>query len=239
MIRRVYHSLPAPIIDELVRNASAIDLQALGAGKVPLHLAEEIRAYQQHVRLARAYEGPVPGRRAKLGQRPADHANPAPLAGLARRRGCACCSAVTGPTRTMPSARRAAAPGRPSPTRQPATSFTRRASPGRWCVATRSSSARCMRPCPTPCKAWASPAARPFSTCCNRARYYPARPCAMRWHATARPGYRSPMRLADGRVGYRLSSGDDQPGQHAPAPAEHAEGPPAFRNAPAGRPSRC
>ncbi|MBP0661399.1 hypothetical protein J8J07_21005, partial [Mycobacterium tuberculosis] len=53
----VYPSLPAPIIDELVRNASAIDLQALGAGKVPLHLAEEIRAYQQHVRLARAYEG--------------------------------------------------------------------------------------------------------------------------------------------------------------------------------------
>ncbi|QDR70449.1 MULTISPECIES: dermonecrotic toxin domain-containing protein [Pseudomonas] len=57
VIRRVYPSLPAPIIDELVRNASAIDLQALGAGKVPLHLAEEIRAYQQHVRLARAYEG--------------------------------------------------------------------------------------------------------------------------------------------------------------------------------------
>lgn len=57
IIQRIYPSLPGAVVDELVRNASASELQALSTGKVPLRLSEEIRIYQQHIRLARAYEG--------------------------------------------------------------------------------------------------------------------------------------------------------------------------------------
>ncbi|PYC26266.1 hypothetical protein DMX06_05000 [Pseudomonas mosselii] len=56
-IHRVYPKLPTTVIDELLRHASVGELQALGAEKVPLRLAGEIRIYQQQIRLARAYEG--------------------------------------------------------------------------------------------------------------------------------------------------------------------------------------
>ncbi|WP_280043057.1 NEL-type E3 ubiquitin ligase domain-containing protein [Pseudomonas sp. Hg5Tf] len=57
VIQRVYPNLPAPITEELLRNASPSELQTLIGAKVPRRLAEEIHAYQQHVRLTRAYEG--------------------------------------------------------------------------------------------------------------------------------------------------------------------------------------
>jgi Leucine-rich repeat (LRR) protein len=56
-IMRDYPGLPATIADELVRNASVAELELLAKGRVPLRIAEEIRVYQQQVRLARAYEG--------------------------------------------------------------------------------------------------------------------------------------------------------------------------------------
>ncbi|WP_081042087.1 dermonecrotic toxin domain-containing protein [Pseudomonas putida] len=56
-IRRAYPNLPAAVSDELARGASASELQMLDSSKVPLRLGEEIRAYQQHIRLARAREG--------------------------------------------------------------------------------------------------------------------------------------------------------------------------------------
>jgi Leucine-rich repeat (LRR) protein len=54
---RRYPGLPAPIIDELLQHADGPTLRSLAEGKVEPQLAEEIRAYQQQVRLARAYEG--------------------------------------------------------------------------------------------------------------------------------------------------------------------------------------
>jgi len=56
-ITRSYPDLPAAIADELVLHASPAQLEELGQGRVPLRIAEEIRVYQQQVRLARAYEG--------------------------------------------------------------------------------------------------------------------------------------------------------------------------------------
>jgi len=56
-LRGRYPQLPGAIVEELLRNARAHELQALGEGKVERRLAEEIRIYQQQVRLARAYEG--------------------------------------------------------------------------------------------------------------------------------------------------------------------------------------
>ncbi|WP_422422875.1 dermonecrotic toxin domain-containing protein [Pseudomonas sp. GZD-222] len=57
VIQRVYPTLPAAVTDELIDNASLHERQTLSAGKVPLRLAEEIRVYQQQIRLNRAYEG--------------------------------------------------------------------------------------------------------------------------------------------------------------------------------------
>ena len=57
IIQRVYPSLPAAITNELLHNATAAEQLSLAGGKVPLRIAEEIRHYQQQVRLARAYEG--------------------------------------------------------------------------------------------------------------------------------------------------------------------------------------
>ncbi|MFJ4452349.1 dermonecrotic toxin domain-containing protein [Pseudomonas sp. NPDC089392] len=57
IIQRVYPSLPTAIAHELLRNATASEQLSLAGGKVPLRIAEEIRHYQQQVRLARAYEG--------------------------------------------------------------------------------------------------------------------------------------------------------------------------------------
>nr|WP_314477032.1 DUF6543 domain-containing protein [uncultured Pseudomonas sp.] len=56
-IRRVYPSLPGVVADELAHAASVGEQAQLAAGKVPLRLGEEIRVYAQQVRLARAYEG--------------------------------------------------------------------------------------------------------------------------------------------------------------------------------------
>jgi len=56
-ITQRYPELPASIADELVRAASTTELEALAQGRVPLRIAEEVRVYQQQVRLARAYEG--------------------------------------------------------------------------------------------------------------------------------------------------------------------------------------
>ncbi|MFT0865142.1 dermonecrotic toxin domain-containing protein [Pseudomonas sp. CAM1A] len=56
-IQRLYPQLPGAVTTELVRNASPSELQVLGTGKIPLRLGEEIRVYQQQVRLARTYEG--------------------------------------------------------------------------------------------------------------------------------------------------------------------------------------
>lgn len=56
-LRRRYPTLPAPVINELIRHADAQTLLALAEGKVRQPLAEEVRTYQQAVRLARAYEG--------------------------------------------------------------------------------------------------------------------------------------------------------------------------------------
>ncbi|MDD2048093.1 NEL-type E3 ubiquitin ligase domain-containing protein [Pseudomonas putida] len=57
VIQRVYPQLPSAITEELLRNAQPSELQALSTGKVPTRLAEEIRLYQQQIRLTRAYEG--------------------------------------------------------------------------------------------------------------------------------------------------------------------------------------
>ncbi|MFQ6574685.1 NEL-type E3 ubiquitin ligase domain-containing protein [Pseudomonas sp. UM16] len=57
LIQRVHPQLPFSITDELVRNASPAELQLLAKGKIPKRLGEEIRLYRQQVRLTRAYEG--------------------------------------------------------------------------------------------------------------------------------------------------------------------------------------
>ncbi|MGE7992321.1 NEL-type E3 ubiquitin ligase domain-containing protein [Pseudomonas sp. NPDC089554] len=56
-IQQRYPQLPSAVADELARNANATEQELLTQGKIPLRLAEETRAYQQQVRLARAYEG--------------------------------------------------------------------------------------------------------------------------------------------------------------------------------------
>lgn len=56
-IRHVYPHLPGVIAEEVVAHANANELQQLTTGTVPSRLSEEIRVYQQQVRLQRAYEG--------------------------------------------------------------------------------------------------------------------------------------------------------------------------------------
>ncbi|MEN5215946.1 DUF6543 domain-containing protein [Pseudomonas pudica] len=56
-IQRAYPKLPPAVADELAREASANELKMLDNGKVPIRLAEEVRIYQQQIRLARAREG--------------------------------------------------------------------------------------------------------------------------------------------------------------------------------------
>lgn len=56
-IQRAYPKLPSAVANELAREASANELQILDNGKVPLRLAEEARIYQQQIRLAHACEG--------------------------------------------------------------------------------------------------------------------------------------------------------------------------------------
>lgn len=57
LLQRIYPGLPEPVIDEVLRHAYAAELQVLNEGKVPKRIGEEVRLYQQQVRLARAYEG--------------------------------------------------------------------------------------------------------------------------------------------------------------------------------------
>ncbi|MCU7238544.1 MULTISPECIES: dermonecrotic toxin domain-containing protein [Pseudomonas] len=56
-LRQRYPQLPLPVIEELLRNASQVELQSLDQGRIHARLAAESRTYQQQVRLARAYEG--------------------------------------------------------------------------------------------------------------------------------------------------------------------------------------
>ena len=56
-ITGAYPDLPPLIADELVRHASSVERNALSNGNVPMRIAQEVRVYQQQVRLARAYEG--------------------------------------------------------------------------------------------------------------------------------------------------------------------------------------
>ncbi|MFJ4154385.1 dermonecrotic toxin domain-containing protein [Pseudomonas sp. NPDC089752] len=57
LMQRIYPRLPTVVTDELLRSATTGELQTLQSGTVPLRLAEEVRIYQQQIRLARAYEG--------------------------------------------------------------------------------------------------------------------------------------------------------------------------------------
>lgn len=58
LMRRDYPDLPKTVAQELLRHASAQELAQLNREqRLPLRITEEIRAYQQQVRLTRAYEG--------------------------------------------------------------------------------------------------------------------------------------------------------------------------------------
>lgn len=56
-LQRVYPQLPAVVANELAHASSSSELQMLGNGKVPMRMSEEIRIYRQQIRLTRAYEG--------------------------------------------------------------------------------------------------------------------------------------------------------------------------------------
>ncbi|MFJ4390324.1 NEL-type E3 ubiquitin ligase domain-containing protein [Pseudomonas soli] len=57
VLGHVYPRLPVACIKELLHHATTTEFRTLSAGKVPLRIAEEIRLIQQQVRLARAFEG--------------------------------------------------------------------------------------------------------------------------------------------------------------------------------------
>lgn len=58
VVRRSFPGLPLPVVDELLQHASSAELQRLtSTRRVPMRIAEEARAYLQNVRLARACEG--------------------------------------------------------------------------------------------------------------------------------------------------------------------------------------
>ena len=58
LLQRVYPGLPRSVAQEVLNHASPLELQQLALEqRVPLRLAEEVRAYQQQIRLTRAYEG--------------------------------------------------------------------------------------------------------------------------------------------------------------------------------------
>ena len=57
-IQRVFGGLPTVAVEELIRHATPAELEQLHSdGRVPVRLAEEARAYLQKLRLNRAYEG--------------------------------------------------------------------------------------------------------------------------------------------------------------------------------------
>lgn len=57
IIHTRYPQLPSPVIDELLDNATTSERGELDNGKVPRRLADEVRPLQQQIRLNRAYEG--------------------------------------------------------------------------------------------------------------------------------------------------------------------------------------
>ncbi|WDY58431.1 NEL-type E3 ubiquitin ligase domain-containing protein [Pseudomonas sp. PSKL.D1] len=57
VIQRIYPKLPAVVIDELLGNASQAEQQMLVGGKIPKRIGDEVRHFQQQLRLSRAYEG--------------------------------------------------------------------------------------------------------------------------------------------------------------------------------------
>ncbi|WP_164897195.1 dermonecrotic toxin domain-containing protein [Pseudomonas alkylphenolica] len=57
MIYRRYPQLPTPVTEELLQHTTANELDELSNGKVPRRLAAEVRLLQQQIRLNRAYEG--------------------------------------------------------------------------------------------------------------------------------------------------------------------------------------
>ncbi|QPN45900.1 hypothetical protein I5S86_03070 [Priestia aryabhattai] len=57
VIQARYPRLPAPLTEELLRHANTFEQGELTTGKVPRRLAEEVRCLAQQVRLNRAYEG--------------------------------------------------------------------------------------------------------------------------------------------------------------------------------------
>ncbi len=57
LLNRPFPGLPTAVIDELVGAANGYEIEMLEAGKIPLRLAEESHWYLQQVRIARAYEG--------------------------------------------------------------------------------------------------------------------------------------------------------------------------------------
>lgn len=57
-VGQAFPNLPSPVTDELIRHASPAELSQMSeSGRVPLRIAEEARVYQRQIRLARAYEG--------------------------------------------------------------------------------------------------------------------------------------------------------------------------------------
>ncbi|WP_248132574.1 NEL-type E3 ubiquitin ligase domain-containing protein [Pseudomonas sp. B329] len=57
-IKRLFPSLPTAVVEELLNGANSSEMQALTERqRMPQNLAEEARHYQQQVRLARTYEG--------------------------------------------------------------------------------------------------------------------------------------------------------------------------------------
>jgi len=57
LLRRIYPNLPGSGVDELLFNATDDELKALNTGKVPRRIGDEARLMQQQLRLTRAYEG--------------------------------------------------------------------------------------------------------------------------------------------------------------------------------------
>lgn len=57
LLQRIYPDLPSAVCEEVLGQASADERQTLSENRIPARLGEELRAYRQQVRLARAYEG--------------------------------------------------------------------------------------------------------------------------------------------------------------------------------------
>lgn len=57
MIYTRYPQLPTPVAEELLQHVTANELDELSNGKVPRRVADEVRLLQQQIRLNRAYEG--------------------------------------------------------------------------------------------------------------------------------------------------------------------------------------